>query len=278
MPRPTGELRRIVSTDTTYRAIRTGLETGRADVARWHIKPVRPGARLRTKQPHSWRVDYAGNGKRPCSEPVTIFLTGRPMKKGKAIHTVSVDAPESIPQLVEMQVPCRKCENCLRRRSAHWRMRAIAVVKQSNRTWFGTLTLNPDQHFRVAAACRIAAARNGDDFDMFPPERQFAERHRCISREITLYLKRLRKYSGAEIKFLCVVEAHKTGLPHYHMLVHEVKAAPHVRHKLLTAQWRVGFSQWKLVTEDRQVSYVTKYLAKSMQARVRASIDYQSTT
>lgn len=267
-------LRRQVEHGSTYRTIRTALERGNATVKRWHVGSATPGSRLRIRKPHSWKVNYASN----CTSPVVVYITGRPLAKGrKSVHAVNMNEAVQM-QFVEAEVPCRKCDACLRRRAWHWRCRAVAQTKAASRTWFGTLTLAPEQHYRVAAACRVAASRNGDDFDMFSPERQFAERHKCISREITLYLKRIRKYSGSSIKFLCVAEAHKTGLPHYHMLVHEVGPHDMVRHRVLTEQWRVGFSNWKLVRDPLHVGYVTKYLAKSIMARVRASIDYNSTS
>lgn len=247
---------------------------GMPPVKAWHLAPVKPGALLRTKQPHSWRVTYAAN----CSNPVLLFMTGRRLAKGrKARHTYGMGAEPS-PTFVEAEVPCRRCDPCLRRRAWHWRCRAVSESKAAQRTWFGTLTLSPDQHYRVAAACRVVAAQNGDDFDNFDTEKQFAARHACISREITLYLKRLRKYSGAGFKFMCVAEAHKTGLPHYHMLVHEQSSHVPVRHALLKEQWRVGFSDWKLLGDPLRAGYLTKYLSKSMMARVRASIDYGDTS
>lgn len=149
----------------------------------------------------------------------------------------------------------------------------MSETRDAVRTWFGTLTLSPDQHHRVAAACRLQASRNGDDFDTFDQERQFALRHKCISREITLYLKRVRKRAGEDLRFVCVAEEHKTGLPHYHLLVHEGQATT-LTWRILSEEWRVGFSQWKLVKDTRAAGYVTKYLSKSSKARVRASLDY----
>lgn len=247
-------------------SVRKGLDRGKTVLAR----PTPRG-----RNPHSWKSNFAGN----CSSPITVLQTGRGTvltKGGKSLHKVDVTDASTV--LHELEVPCRQCENCLRRRAAHWRMRAIAETKAAPRTWFGTLTLSAEQHFRVAAACRLVAARNGDDFDTFGTERQFAARHKVISREITLFLNRLRKQCGAGIRFCCVAEAHKTGLPHYHMLVHESKDTP-VTWRALNSQWRVGFSNWKLVENDtKPVHYVTKYLSKSSIARVRASLDYGNTT
>lgn len=266
-------LRRVVDTGSTYRTIAKALEKGAATVKAWHVGPAKPGGRLRIRKPHSWKVSYAGN----CSNPVTVYMTGRPLtKKGKSVHTVDMNQSVQM-QFVEAEVRCRQCEPCLLARQLHWKYRAVAEHKSASRTWFGTLTLSPEQHFRVAAACRLVATRNGDDFDQFPPEHQFLARHKCISREITLYLKRLRKGQEAEaFKFMCVVEAHKSGLPHYHMLVHE-QPGQNMTHKRLTEQWRVGFSNWKLCRDPQAVGYATKYLGKSRMARVRASLDYGNT-
>lgn len=249
-------------------SVSKALEKGALSAKRWHVAG-------RHKRPHSWLADYSGTGKLPCSAPITIERTGRVLTKpGESRRVVvSIDQPAKLPVLVEYKVPCRKCTNCLKRRSRHWYLRALSETKKAQRTWFGTLTLSPDQHVRVAAACRVYMATNGDDFDALPGDKQFLMRHKAISRELTLYFKRLRKESGAEFKFLCVVEAHKSGLPHYHVLLHEA-VGPSVVHATLSKQWRVGFSNWKLVSDPQKVGYVTKYLAKSMLARVRPSIDY----
>jgi len=261
--------RRYVDRESALRSVANGLSrpgTVTAEAA----SSIRAGG---TTIPHSWKLKYAGN----CTAPVYVFRDGVRLTKGKAAHIFGRH-PMERPVMTELEVPCRQCPNCLRRRAAHWRIRAYAEYRAAARTWFGTLTLSPDQHYQVLQACRLVASKNGDDFDLFPSEQQFAERHRCISREITLYVKRLRKYSGAELRLLCVCEAHKSGLPHYHILIHEVNPQLPVRHSLLKKQWRVGFSDFKLVTSTAAAGYVTKYLSKSAQARVRASLDYGNTS
>lgn len=227
-----------------------------------------------TTIPHSWILDYHAD----CTDPVHIFRDGVRLTKGANQHLFG-PLPLERPVMTEIIATCRKCDNCLRRRAAHWRLRAYAEYSNANRTWFGSLTLSPEQHFRVATACRAYAIKNGDDFDTFSPERQFLLRHQCINKEITLYLKRLRKHAGDDsIRFMCVLEAHKSGLPHYHMLVHESDPQKPIRHALLSEQWRVGFSNWKLVTTKAAAGYVTKYLSKAIMARVRASIAYGNNT
>lgn len=272
-------LRKVGTSDSAFSQIRMGFEKGSATPKKAHTVQV---GRMRQARVHSWVVDYASAGKNACTEPVTIYRTGRPTKKQrKPLHEVSTSNPASLPVNVEMRVPCRKCANCLKRRAAHWYLRALTETNRAQRTWFGSLTLSPDQHVRVAAACRLQMARDGDDFDALPHAKQFAMRHKCINREITLYLKRLRKQSGAKFSFLCVVEEHTeklTGLPHYHMLIHEAPGSSPVLHAVLSGQWRVGFSNWKLLGTPTKVGYVTAYLAKSMLGRVRPSIDYGQTS
>lgn len=98
-------------------------------------------------------------------------------------------------------------------------------------------------------------------------------RHDEITKELTLWLKRVRKQSAASIRYLLVCEAHKSGLPHYHILVHQVGEVPVLKKHL--EDWPHGFTQWKLVNDLTSTSgYVTKYLLKEARARLRASVRY----
>lgn len=101
----------------------------------------------------------------------------------------------------------------------------------------------------------------------------FLARSAELLREVQLYIKRLRK--KARFRYLVVVEAHESGLPHVHFLLHETHDAP-VRHAALKAQWPHGFIDAKLVepSDTRAAAYVSKYLSKSVLARVRASERY----
>lgn len=114
----------------------------------------------------------------------------------------------------------------------------------------------------------------GTDFDALSPHEQFMERMTEIGREVTLYLKRVRKESGARVRYLLVAEAHKTGLPHLHILVHEASPDKPVRHKTLEGQWKLGFTRFKLAHDVKTASYVCKYISKALLARVRASLRY----
>lgn len=179
--------------------------------------------------------------------------------------------------VLEMDVRCRQCIECLKARARHWKLRAQAEIKATEgRTWFGTLTLRPDAHFKAVSRARLRLAAQGIDFDRLDAKEQFSERVREIGPEITLWLKRVRKESGALLRYLLVVESHKSGLPHFHVLIHEVRADAPVRNRTLGSQWLLGFSDFRLVAQgiNTAANYVTKYLTKSAISRVRASKGY----
>ena len=166
------------------------------------------------------------------------------------------------------------CQQCLQLRSSEWRYRATSEMRESARTWFGTLTLRPEEHHKMVSRARQRLWSGGTDFDALSPHEQFMERMTEIGREVTLYLKRVRKESGARVRYLLVAEAHKSGLPHLHILVHEVDVDRPVRHKTLAEQWKLGFTRFKLALDVKTASYVCKYISKALLARVRASLGY----
>lgn len=175
---------------------------------------------------------------------------------------------------VTMTVRCRRCSACLRQRSRQWAARAITECREASRTWFGTLTLKPEWQARVSLLAAKRAASRHLDLDALSYKDQFVWRHRVVSEFLTKYLKRVRKESGSSFKYLLVAEAHKSGLPHYHVLIHEQTQSLPVKKDTLQRQWPFGFTQFKLVDDPRTATYVCKYLSKTAAARVRASSHY----
>ena len=220
----------------------------------------------------SFDADFSGK----CQSPVTVELCGRDYRHlGGRMRG-----------LATMEVKCRKCEACLRQRAAHWRYRAKAEFAAATRTWFGTLTFSPDEHSRKANLARAHFDRNGQDYDACSAEERFRfmtgnwpqsaklwmPNGRLYGDEITLALKRLRKATKLHPRYLLVWEAHQSGLPHAHMLIHETDGE--VKHRQLKEMFTAGFTHFKLALDERAATYLVKYLSKSMLARVRASIDY----
>lgn len=186
---------------------------------------------------------------------------------------IVVSQRTAFPLTLTITLRCRKCDRCLKVRQRLWSDRAKRETLLARRSWFGTLTLRPEAQVTFVSMARMRLSKQGIDFDALPYREQFAERVKEISLEITKYLKRVRKETGAKFRYLLVAEYHKSGLPHFHMLIHEHDEIG-VRHSTLSKQWRVGFEKWRLVTEPSEAVYLTKYLSKTAAARVRASRGY----
>lgn len=214
-----------------------------------------------------------------CESPRVVEMTGRPSADWiQRLRHVVVRPGTSTSLHVSLLTPCRRCQPCLKARARMWAARAMHEIRTARRTWFCTYTLSPQSHYVMQ--CRAVAhadARSipmaelvGDDLI----NRQSDE----VAREITLMLKRLRKelkLSGA-LRYLIVREKHKSGLPHWHAFVHEQTADALIKHAMLAVQWEWGFAKFKLVDEGdpRAAFYVAKYLGKSNEGRVRASLRY----
>lgn len=243
------------------------------------------GARQLT--PFEWEWDVSGD----CESPVPRDLAPRRHRQERkpsyrssdsiegtfAVSTldgptmVTFSPPDPGPYCIHLYVRCRKCNKCRRKRATMWTRKALTEILASNRTWFGTFTLRPEAYYRFLSAARSKAALRGRvDFDALAYGEQFALVHEQIGVEITLMLKRMRK-AGHRFRYMFVCEAHKSGVPHYHVLLHEI--AEPIRKVTLDKAWPFGFSKWKLA--DRASAYYTcKYLSKNAATRVRASLGY----
>lgn len=209
----------------------------------------------------------------------TVICEGfapRPARTESLKH--SVLGPKCWGLQLDLSTRCRRCEHCRQHRRVLWQQRATQETRAAPRTWFGTLTVRPEALFLALTKARSRLADQGIDYDGLAIGEQFALLHREISPELTKMLKRLRKQTTAPLRYVIVAEQHKSGAPHYHVLLHEVDIARPVRHAELSAQWRLGFSKWKLVLDSKSAGYVAKYLGKSLAARVRASKHYGDAT
>lgn len=219
-------------------------------------------------------ADRDGNGDRyKCTDPYVVYGIGLP-SAATAMHDYwNYRAAGKIP--VEIPTRCRKCDMCLAHRRRLWTARAIDEIAASNRTWFGTLTVNPYERFLYGLDAAMRGERAGHgNWQSLSPENQFPFLAKVIGEDITKWLKRVRKVSGASLRYLLVSEAHKDGFPHFHILLHEPDKA--VAKAVLEEQWRAGFSHWRLVKREdpRSAYYACKYLAKDARTRVRGSIRY----
>lgn len=178
------------------------------------------------------------------------------------------------PLHVVMWTRCRNCGRCLRYKQRRWADRALLETKYAVRTWFITLTVDPARAYLSAAEGRQYLRRKAAT-DPSPRE-LFAAHCRQIGLELTRYIKRLRKETRADIRYIAVFEAHKSGVPHIHMLLHEANPVRSVTKRQIQGQWTYGYSHCKLVPmeDPRAARYACKYLGKDVAARVRASRHY----
>ena len=236
------------------------------------------GGTIKSQSPNIVEWDAAGR----CSQPIYREIVGRedltPIRRG--VWSTRRRGRAGPRHTIELWVRCRKCPACLRARSAHWRMRVVAELSASpGRSWFGTITLSPHHHSMMLFRARARLRARGTIWEGLSEAEQYAERLRETGRELTLWMKRVRKESNATLRYCLVAEQHKSGLPHYHIVVHEVDGP--VTHRTLSNQWALGFTKFNVVAhgdEAKTARYVAKYLTKAASCRIRASAFYGSPT
>lgn len=180
-------------------------------------------------------------------------------------------SPDPKSLYLNLKVKCRKCDECRKARRNEWRDRMRNELRSSHRTWFGSMTLSPEAHFLMVTRARAKAGHDANDWST---RDEFRARDSQAYKEVQKFFKRVRKETGLpakSLRYVCITEAHKSGLPHYHVLVHEKFHGQNVRHKCLNHHWHLGFCNFKLVKDERQALYLAKYLSKDATARVRPS-------
>lgn len=202
-----------------------------------------------------------------CTSPVEMWLAGRP---DRVMVGLGLDTERSYAGYLYAR--CRKCDMCLRHRARLWAARAVDEIRCATRTWFGTLTVRPEDRVRFMYQAQLRISRGGSDWLALSANEKYQETVADLSSECTKFLKRVRKNSGVPLRYVLVVEAHKDGFPHFHILLHE--DGQHVLKASLEKAWRLGFSQFRLVKDEGAAWYVAKYLSKSALARIRASGAY----
>lgn len=234
-------------------------------------------AMLAGSVPDGYALRWEASG--DCDRPIEVCFVSqlseaiKPVYRDLVIHNdlvgygywqSTVDmrfkVPIDRPFFLTMISRCRKCPRCMKKRSDMWAMRAATEISHSTRSWMLTLTLSPDSRFRVALEAR--RLYGSEDFPAV---------YRVASRWFTKYLKRVRKKSGARLRFILAAEQHKDGTLHFHALIHE--SGKEVTKRVLQGEWPYGYSQVKLC-DFKAARYVTKYIAKCMLVRVRASLRY----
>lgn len=222
------------------------------------------GAYTRNLRHAHW--DIAGD----CQRPVRLTLSSRHSRRWRVTRERMT---------VTLEARCRQCPACLRKRAALWRYRAIGEIAAAERTWFGTLTFRPEEHYRMEISARAGAKPAASDSQALGAWRRAQIRE--AGKELTKFFKRVRKNTGLPMRYLAVAELHLSSKtsdvmrerPHYHLLIHEQAGCP-IPWKALDREWTLGHSKFKLVSDTRGAMYVCKYISKEAGARIRASQNY----
>lgn len=182
---------------------------------------------------------------------------------------------------LSLAVRCRKCDGCRKERRMMWTERAAREWRQSTRTWFVTLTMRPEEHYKLQ--CQVAAdvAEEGGELDAMPRQERLARVLGAYKAIMDRYLMRLRTglrtrgWHQVQFRYLWVPEPHKSGAIHFHMLLHEVSEDMPLVKARIEAAWGYGFISSKLVKTEEAARYVTKYLGKHhYEGRLNVSTKY----
>lgn len=126
----------------------------------------------------------------PCYGPLTGFYSAEVGKSGKRAIVFDVRKAHSP---VPISIPCGQCVGCRLEHSRQWAMRCLHEKKLHNRSCFITLTYNDD-----------ALPEGGS----------------LVKRDLQLFMKRLRKRVGPNLRFYACGEYGNIGArPHYHVLL-----------------------------------------------------------
>ena len=247
-----------------------------------------------------WNLSAAS--KHPCQRPVYLAtLEGQKDAAGYLPHPRK-GRPIGF---IEVSGRCRKCDACGEYRRRLWIAKAISEQKHApGRTWFVTLTANPEMRRDVDYRAKGLAFRAGKG--LVEEHKLFPWRARVMKTEGAAFMKRLRERTSRHhtarlaseasrigfsdkpkwrrlrprLRFMAVTEAHKDGNCHLHLLIHEWTPALPCRWVDIEAAWGPhmrGFMTAELV-KGSAAPYVSKYLGKGMEATVHASIRYGSLT
>lgn len=214
-----------------------------------------------------------------CDDHQSRTLHARGYQKGLLRQTKWAHMPGSL--TVHLQgLPCRKCAKCLFIRGDQWSRRAVKEIGWSTRTWFVTLTLNPAWQTKIFYEQLLSKNSRGWRDADFSEDDEFRQRAIGVGKLATKWLKQVRRPLAGEahidLRYLLVVEKHKTGLPHLHALVHQTGASA-ITYRRMEQHWlKYGFFNAKVVDDhhEKAASYVTKYATKSALSRIRASQHY----
>ena len=138
------------------------------------------------------------------------------------------------------KLPCGKCLPCRLNRTAEWTTRMLYELKSWRCASFVTLTYNDEN---------LPIAENG--------------RSTLVKKDVQLFMKRLRKYSGRELKYYAVGEygsVEKTHRPHYHLIIFGFDALNDNDRNFIIHSWnKCDLDIWKFKRKHNAIDIVNQY-------------------
>lgn len=170
---------------------------------------------------------------------------------------------------------CRQCVACRDHRFQLWGARAAAEFAHADHTVMITLTLGPTARWQLDARAR-AMVLDPDE------EVSFSERWPVMLKDVQAFIKRLREQQRRRhihVRYMVVIEPHKDGMPHAHLLLHQYPRGSlanwnETLPEVVRTLWGHGFIKISDVADERGCFYVAKYLCKEGSIPVRASQNY----
>ncbi|WGL31198.1 replication initiator protein [Dipodfec virus UOA04_Rod_765] len=156
---------------------------------------------------------------------------------------------------------CGACPECLRKRSSVWALRAYYEAKEH--VFSCSVCLTYDQYIRDTRTGKIIGERVASEMTV-------------NKRDIQLFMKRVRKLFGKDIKYICSSEYGKrTHRPHYHVILFGVRfpdchfykmsnrGNPIYKSATLDRLWKHGICTVDALNVTPAVArYCTKYAVK----------------
>jgi hypothetical protein len=115
------------------------------------------------------------------------------------------------------------------------------------------------------------------DLNKLPARERFSELLKEAGREVSLYLMRLRTgekgkgWKPVRFRYFLVSEPHKSGDPHFHLVVHEQVVDMPITNRRIEKTWPHGLVHARLIKTAKFARYVVKYLGKGFDGRIRPS-------
>lgn len=182
----------------------------------------------------------------PCYSPLTAYYSKEIGKSGK--RGITFDRGSSFSGS-KLMLPCGQCVGCRLERSRQWAVRCMNEKRMHSESSFLTLTYD---------------------------DKQLPESGSLVPRDLQLFMKRLRKQTGAGLRFFaCGEYGDETFRPHYHVLlfnrdfadrtiVGKSKAGlPLYDSKELSKLWQYGL-HWIGEVTFESCAYVARYVMKKM--------------